>query len=206
MPSATSLRLCALTLAIATLSACGGGGGDNTVLESDCSTSPPAPAATAAATPVATPAAAPATRGDDDNDDERENEREHDKRVLTKASSCPAPSTGTGTTTAAAPADAGSTTPASPAPAPAPGPAPAPALAPAASASALNGKSLYAGNCASCHGGDPTQNISKILRGTSPSNTLGAIASNKGGMGFLSGAIGAAEANDIAAYLAQPGI
>ncbi|MFP8780645.1 c-type cytochrome [Hydrogenophaga sp. RWCD_12] len=83
---------------------------------------------------------------------------------------------------------------------------PAPAAAPAASPSALNGKSLYQANCASCHGGNPAQNISKVLKGTAPGNTLNAIASNAGGMGYLSGTIGAAQANDIAAYLAQPNI
>jgi mono/diheme cytochrome c family protein len=82
----------------------------------------------------------------------------------------------------------------------------APAAAPAASPSALNGKSLYQANCASCHGGNPAQNISKVLKGTAPGNTLNAIASNTGGMGYLSGTIGAAQANDIAAYLAQPNI
>ena len=75
-----------------------------------------------------------------------------------------------------------------------------------ASTSALNGKSLYAANCASCHGGNPAQNISKVLKGTSASNTLSAIAGNKGGMGYLKGSIGASEANDIAAYLARPNI
>ena len=84
--------------------------------------------------------------------------------------------------------------------------APAPAAAPAASSSALNGKSLYQTHCASCHGGNPAQNISKVLKGTSPGNTLNAIAGNTGGMGYLSGTIGAAQANDIAAYLAQPNI
>ena len=147
------------------------------------------------------PASTSAARREDD-DDEDDDDRDHDKRALIKAaSSCPAPNTGT--TTAAA-TDSGTTTTAAASPAPAAAPAPAPA--PAASASALNGKSLYAGNCASCHGGNPAQNISKILRGTSASATLGAIASNKGGMGYLSGSIGAAEANDIAAYLAQPNI
>lgn len=84
--------------------------------------------------------------------------------------------------------------------------APAPAAAPAASSSALTGKSLYQANCASCHGGNPAQNISQVLKGTSAGNTLNAIARDEGGMGYLSGTIGAAQANDIAAYLAQPNI
>ena len=66
------------------------------------------------------------------------------------------------------------------------------------------GKSLYISSCASCHGSDPTKNQSKILKGTSASTTLSAIASNKGGMGFLSGSIGSKEAQDIAAYLSNP--
>lgn len=117
---------------------------------------------------------------------------------------------GSDTTTPAATTTASTDTAptAAPAPAatPAAAPAAAPAPAPAAASSALNGKSLYQANCASCHGGNPAQNISKVLKGTSAGNTLNAIASNTGGMGFLSGTIGAAQANDIAAYLAQPNI
>ena len=42
-PVSTSLKLCALTLAIAALSGCGGGSDDSAVTENDCSTSNPAP-------------------------------------------------------------------------------------------------------------------------------------------------------------------
>jgi len=73
--------------------------------------------------------------------------------------------------------------------------------------SALSGKSLYANSCAMCHGANPAQNISKVLRGANSSSTiLNAINSNTGGMGFLKGTIGATQAADIAAYLATPGI
>ena len=109
---------------------------------------------------------------------------------------------GSDTTTPAATTTASTDTAAAPAAAP----APAPAAAPAASSSALNGKSLYQANCASCHGGNPAQNISKVLKGSSAGNTLNAIAGNTGGMGYLGGTIGAAQANDIAAYLTQPNI
>ncbi len=111
-------------------------------------------------------------------------------------------STGTTTTTTTpkpAPAPA-------PKPAPAPAPTPAPAPAPAPSSSAVNGKSLYQASCASCHGSNPAKNTSKILKGTSASTTLKAIAENKGGMGYLKGSIGSKEASDIAAYLAHPNI
>lgn len=81
-----------------------------------------------------------------------------------------------------------------------------PSAAPAASSSAVTGKSLYQSHCASCHGGNPAQNISQVLKGTSAGNTLNAIARDEGGMGYLSGTIGANEANHIAAYLAQPNI
>lgn len=81
-----------------------------------------------------------------------------------------------------------------------------PSAAPAASTSAVQGKSLYQSHCASCHGGNPAQNISQVLKGSAAGNTLNAIAGDFGGMGYLSGAIGAAEANDIAAYLAHPNI
>ena len=49
--------------------------------------------------------------------------------------------------------------------------------------------------------------MSNILRGANSSSTiLNAISSNRGGMSFLSATIKAAQANDIAAYLANPGI
>jgi mono/diheme cytochrome c family protein len=58
-----------------------------------------------------------------------------------------------------------------------------------------------------CHGANPAQNISKVLKGANSSSTiLNAITNNVGGMSFLKGTIGATQAADIAAYLATPGI
>jgi hypothetical protein len=94
-----------------------------------------------------------------------------------------------------------------PKPTPAPTPVPAPAPAPAGTASATNGKVLYAANCAGCHGANPALGINNMLNGAnSPSTILNAISSNTGGMKFLSATISAPQANDIAAYLANPGI
>lgn len=63
---------------------------------------------------------------------------------------------------------------------------------------AVNGKALFASACASCHGATNTG------MGANASATLRAIATNKGGMGFLSSTIGAQQAADIAAYAANP--
>ena len=88
-------------------------------------------------------------------------------------------------------------TPTTPSPTPpAPTPAP-PAPAPTPSAGSI-GKTLWANNCQSCHGGSTG-------KGSNASSTLSAIRSNTGGMGFLSGSIGATEASQIAAYAANPG-
>lgn len=128
----------------------------------------------------------------------------------TPAAPTPAPTPAPAPAPVPAPAPAPTPAPApvpapTPAPAPVPAPAPAPTPAPApAPAPALNGKSLYANSCAACHGADPRLNISKIQRGASASTTLGAIASNKGGMGFLAGTIGQAEAEAIASWIANP--
>jgi hypothetical protein len=47
----------------------------------------------------------------------------------------------------------------------------------------------------------------RILRGANaPSTILNAINGNRGGMGGLSASIGAQQAADLAAYLANPGI
>jgi mono/diheme cytochrome c family protein len=64
-------------------------------------------------------------------------------------------------------------------------------------AAGLVGKQLWANNCASCHGGDTG-------RGANPTKTLNAIASNKGGMGFLKDIISADNASNIATYAANP--
>jgi Cytochrome C oxidase, cbb3-type, subunit III len=63
----------------------------------------------------------------------------------------------------------------------------------------LNGKSLWSANCASCHGSD-------LGRGANPSKIMSAIASNKGGMGFLSGVITADNASNIATYVSNPAV
>jgi len=74
-------------------------------------------------------------------------------------------------------------------------------------ASPTNGKTLYTANCAACHGANPALNSNKILKGANSSATIeSAISRNIGGMGFLSATIGAAQAADLAAYLATPGI
>lgn len=62
-------------------------------------------------------------------------------------------------------------------------------------ASIANGKVLYSENCAGCHGAYKAS--AKDSR-----NTLNAIASDRGGMGALSGRITAAASDDIAAWLA----
>jgi len=59
--------------------------------------------------------------------------------------------------------------------------------------------------CSGCHTTVPANNVNNILNGAnSPSTITGAISSNTGGMGFLS--ITATDANNLAAYLATPGI
>ncbi|RUP34961.1 MAG: hypothetical protein EKK45_02405 [Curvibacter sp.] len=58
-----------------------------------------------------------------------------------------------------------------------------------------------------CHTATPAANVSKVLKGAnSPSTILNAISNNVGGMGFLAPKIDANAANDLAAYLATPGI
>lgn len=69
-----------------------------------------------------------------------------------------------------------------PAPAPSPSPAPAPAPAPAPSPTPVDGATLYANNCASCHG--PLATSSK--RGATLARLQSAISGNVGGMGYLS--------------------
>jgi mono/diheme cytochrome c family protein len=61
-------------------------------------------------------------------------------------------------------------------------------------ATIANGKALYAQNCFACHGAN-------IAAAKNSNNTLNAIASNKGGMGFLTTKITSSQADDIAAYL-----
>ncbi|MGI9133210.1 MAG: c-type cytochrome, partial [Rhodoferax sp.] len=84
-------------------------------------------------------------------------------------------------------------------------PTPTPTPTPPADASADNGKLLYAASCSSCHGSDPLSGRNNILRGANrPSTILHAIADNEGGMGVLTSVIATTQANDIAAYLANP--
>ena len=68
--------------------------------------------------------------------------------------------------------------------------------------SATNGKGLYTSNCISCHGATPS---GFVLNGRTVSLLQGAISSNMGGMGRLSG-LTAQNLADIAAYLATPTI
>jgi mono/diheme cytochrome c family protein len=68
----------------------------------------------------------------------------------------------------------------------------------AASSAGSLGKTAWSNNCVSCHGGDTG-------KGNNASKTMSAIASNKGGMGILSGIVSATDANNIAAYTANPG-
>ena len=81
-----------------------------------------------------------------------------------------------------------------------------PVVTPPVVSAAATGKSIYSASCAMCHGPNPAQNISSILKGVNSATTLNAISSNKGGMGFLSSTINAQAASDLAAYLATPGI
>lgn len=88
-----------------------------------------------------------------------------------------------------------------------PAPAPAPAPAPGAAPSAANGQALYSTGCVACHGSDPTRNVSRVLNGANNASAISAaIASNLGGMGGLQGRYTTAELNDLAAYLANPGV
>ncbi len=64
------------------------------------------------------------------------------------------------------------------------------------------GTALYASACASCHGANPALGQLNILKGRKDGALiLKVIKENKGGMGYLSGSIQAAQAADIAAYL-----
>ena len=79
-------------------------------------------------------------------------------------------------------------------------------------ADAVRGKALFANtngaplNCsnAACHSGFPSAPRNGISKASNPTNILNAISSNKGGMGILVGYVNATDANDIAAYIANP--
>lgn len=72
--------------------------------------------------------------------------------------------------------------------------------------SAANGKLIYGANtCAACHGMPPS--AQKVLNGANnPTRILGAINNGTGGMGMYIGRFSTQELNDMAAYLATPGI
>ena len=65
----------------------------------------------------------------------------------------------------------------------------------ASTASIASGKLLFQQRCAACHG-------SNMPAAKNSHNTLNAISSNRGGMGYLGSIVRAAQADDIAGYLA----
>jgi hypothetical protein len=66
-----------------------------------------------------------------------------------------------------------------------------------------NGAPLSCGS-AGCHAGFPAVLAKGIAKGSNPASTLNAIANNKGGMGTLSAYVNNVDADDIAAYIANP--
>lgn len=140
----------------------------------------------------------------DDLDDENERDDDNDDRKRTVAPVVPVcGTTATTTPTTTTPTTPTTTTPTTPT-APATGTTtgtgtttPTTPVTPTNTA-AVNGKALFASACASCHGATNTG------MGANASATLRAIATNKGGMGMLSGTIGSQQAADIAAYAANP--
>ncbi|HQR22550.1 MAG TPA: choice-of-anchor D domain-containing protein [Burkholderiaceae bacterium] len=83
---------------------------------------------------------------------------------------------------------------------------------PSNAADPVRGKALFSStngapkNCAdaACHSGFPSVARNSIQKGTSASVILNAISGDKGGMRVLSPYVGSTEANDIAAYIANP--
>jgi mono/diheme cytochrome c family protein len=112
------------------------------------------------------------------------------------ASPTPAPTPGATPTPTPAPTPGATPTP-TPVPTPGATPTPTPVPTPTPSAGTI-GKSLWANNCASCHGGVTGK------YGADPAKILNFISSQKE-MRFLGGTIGATEANQIATYAASPG-
>ena len=136
--------------------------------------------------------------GQENDDDGREqnegveNDRDDNKINITPVTPTPAPT----------PAPAPITVTATPAPAPTPAPKPV-APAPVAPVSVSPGDSLYAQNCASCHGNNPfTEGRSNIALAVDPNRTRSAIQNNVGGMGFLT--LNDQALADIAIYLQNP--
>lgn len=87
--------------------------------------------------------------------------------------------------------------PAAPAPSPTPTPAPEPTPAPSPTPAPADGATLYADNCAGCHG--PLASSDKL--GATAARTQTAITGNVGGMGYLS-TLSAAQVEAIAGVLA----
>ena len=79
-------------------------------------------------------------------------------------------------------------------------------------ADAVRGKALFVNtngapeSCgsASCHSGFPTVQRNGIAKGSNAAATLNAIANNKGGMRTLTPYVSTTDADDIAAYIANP--
>jgi cytochrome c553 len=90
------------------------------------------------------------------------------------------------TTTSTSPATAG--TPSNPA---------SPTAAPTATGAL--GKATWSSICVSCHGAN-------IGKGSNANNIMTAIANNTGGMGMLAGSVTAADANNVAEYVANPSL
>jgi hypothetical protein len=67
-----------------------------------------------------------------------------------------------------------------------------------------NGSPLSCGSGAGCHGGFPDQRINGIDKGVSAQATIDAIVKNKGGMLLLTPYVSQQDAEDIAAYIANP--
>jgi mono/diheme cytochrome c family protein len=77
-------------------------------------------------------------------------------------------------------------------------------VAPVGTSVATTGKTLYANHCASCHGSVGAIDSRARASANCGQRLLNAIAANTGGMGYLSTAIKAAEADHIALYLTNP--
>jgi len=114
---------------------------------------------------------------DDENDDEEENEDSIKSESTTSSQS-------SSSSTAA----------------PTPTPTATPTPTPTAITSVSRGKSSYDANCMACHGSNPLNNKSGILRASSAAATSSAIARNKGGMGYLS-SLTNSDLQDIADYI-----
>ncbi|BCX81496.1 hypothetical protein MIT9_P1074 [Methylomarinovum caldicuralii] len=63
------------------------------------------------------------------------------------------------------------------------------------------GASLYGANCSGCHSPDPASDRKGVLMGADPARIRGAIASNKGGMGFLADVLSDADIQAISDFI-----